>query len=63
MRAIEYQPGGVAVAVTIAPMVLGLYFGKPIFFGLSLLIGLACAVLVWRFQVRPSFDALEKALP
>jgi len=31
MRAIEYQPGGVAVAVTIAPMVLGLYFGKPIF--------------------------------
>jgi hypothetical protein len=41
---------GVAVAVTIAPMVLGLYFGKPIFFGLSLLIGLVCAVLVWRFQ-------------
>lgn len=41
---------GVAVAVTVAPIVLGVYFGKPTFFGLSLLIGLAFAVLAWRFQ-------------
>ena len=40
----------VAAAVTIAPIVLGIYFGKPTFFGLSLLIGLAFAVLAWRFR-------------